>query len=98
MSDETVNQLLELRIEKRDALRGFVLDGYPATRAQAEFLARQLKTRGLPEPLVIHLEASDAVVKERMRERRRADDQPATIERRLADYHHEKDFLLASRR
>ena len=94
VSDETINQLVQFRIQKRDALQGFILDGYPRTKAQAEFLAGQLKERGLPEPVVIHLDAPDAVVKQRMEARRRADDKPAIIERRLSDYHDEKDFLL----
>ncbi|MGH9656939.1 MAG: adenylate kinase family protein [Bryobacteraceae bacterium] len=94
VNDETINQLVEFRIQKRDALDGFILDGYPATEAQAKFLAAKLAERGLPAPVVVHLDAPDDVVRARMRGRGRADDKPATIERRLAEFHRERDFVL----
>jgi len=94
VNDETLNQLVQARIEKPDALRGFILDGYPTSKMQVEFLAGLLKTRGLPEPVVIHLQASDAIVKRRMEQRKRADDQPAVIERRLGEYRRVEQTVL----
>jgi len=94
VTDQTLNQLLQYRVEKKDALRGFILDGYPTSTAQAEFLKGLLKERGLPDPIVIHLDTPDRVAIERMRGRRRVDDRPAIIERRLADYRREEQFIL----
>src|SRR5437879_5067920 len=38
VSDEFVNRLVANRIERDDCLRGFLLDGYPRSGAQARFL------------------------------------------------------------
>lgn len=52
--DDVVNRLVEQRIASGDCQRGFILDGYPRTAAQAELLCHMLDTRGI-EQMVIHL-------------------------------------------
>jgi adenylate kinase len=54
VADEKVNRLVAERLGRPDASRGFILDGYPRTRQQAEWLCNWLKERGIDE-LVIHL-------------------------------------------
>jgi adenylate kinase len=54
VKDEVVNRLVEERLTLPDAARGFILDGYPRTRAQAETLCGMLAGRGA-ETVVIHL-------------------------------------------
>jgi len=54
VKDEVVNRLVEERLAQPDAGRGFILDGYPRTRAQAETLCGILAARGA-EAVVIHL-------------------------------------------
>jgi adenylate kinase len=54
VADETVNALVASRLAQPDAARGFILDGYPRTRQQAEALSKLLAARGIGE-LVIHL-------------------------------------------
>ena len=76
------------------APRGFILDGYPATAGEADKLDALLKERGLPRPVVIYLAVPDDVARERMKRRHRAQDSPEMIERRLAEYHHESEFIL----
>src|SRR5437867_4395252 len=49
VSDELVNQLVVERITGPEAARGFVLDGYPRTLAQAEFLCKLLDGNGTRE-------------------------------------------------
>jgi adenylate kinase len=94
INDEGVNELMKARFTKGDCYNGFILDGYPTTKAQAEFLAAQLKELTFPEPVVIHLQITDQQAQERLRRRRRADDKPANIERRLADYRNEESTVL----
>ena len=89
LSDEALNQLMLQNFKKSDFTRGFILDGYPANRVQAEFFSSTLRELRLPEPAVVLLEVPDSVARQRMMARGRADDKPATIERRLADYHRE---------
>ena len=54
MSDELVSGLVTERLAQGDCEQGFILDGYPRTRKQAETLDRMLAERGV-EPVVIHL-------------------------------------------
>jgi adenylate kinase len=63
VDDDIVNRMVARRISQPDCRGGLVLDGYPRTVAQAVFLGDLLKQRGLPEPLVIHLDVpADTVV------------------------------------
>ncbi len=66
VSDELVNQILESRIAQPDCANGFMLDGYPRTVEQAEFLDGLLRAKGLPEPVVIHLDVPADVLVGRM--------------------------------
>jgi len=94
VSDETADLMVRKRLFLKDAGNGFILDGYPANAAQADKLGVVLNERNLPQPVVIYLETPDDVVRDRMKRRRRADDTPETIERRLQEYHRGAGFLL----
>jgi adenylate kinase len=89
--DELMVALIRERLGEPDAAEGFVLDGFPRTLAQAEALDAMLREIGRDLDAVLVLEASDAVVRERMLKRAelegRADDTPEAIDRRLANYH-----------
>lgn len=89
LSDDVLNQVMLQNLKKADLARGFILDGYPANRVQAEFLNGAARDLRLPEPAVVILEVPDGVARQRLTSRGHADDDPATIERRLADYHQE---------
>lgn len=54
VSDELVNKLVFERIQEPDCERGFILDGYPRTTAQAEEMMRLVGAAGAGE-VVIHL-------------------------------------------
>jgi adenylate kinase len=69
VSDELVNRLVFERIELPDAQRGFILDGYPRTLAQADEMMRQLGLRGARE-VVIHLVVDYNVIISRISGRR----------------------------
>jgi adenylate kinase len=75
VSDELVNQLVFERISQPDCGRGFILDGYPRTLAQAEELMRLLASRGTstrksPGEVVIHLVVDYNVIIARISGRR----------------------------
>ena len=69
VSDEVVNRMVEERLSLPDAARGFILDGYPRTIAQAEHLCRWLDGRGIRE-VVIHLAVDYNVIIARLTGRR----------------------------
>ncbi len=69
VSDESVNQLVFERIQQPDAKRGFILDGYPRTPAQAEEMMRLLTNVGAGE-VVIHLVVDYNIIISRMSGRR----------------------------
>jgi adenylate kinase len=69
VSDELVNQLVFERIHQPDCERGFILDGYPRTPAQAEEMLRLLAEMGAEE-VVIHLVVDYNVIISRMSGRR----------------------------
>lgn len=95
LSDEVANDLIRERITRKDAARGFIMDGYPATAKQAEFFDATLADLGLPAPVVIHLSIPDSVADSRLSQRGRADDSSANIERRIVDYREQAALILA---
>jgi adenylate kinase len=67
--DDLVNQMVEHRLAEPDAQAGFILDGYPRTREQAEHLCGWLDGRGIRE-LVIHLIVDYNIIVSRLAGRR----------------------------
>jgi len=88
-----LNDLVHERLSRSDVKKGFVLDGYPATKDQADHLQEMVKEMGLPRPIVILLDVPDKVARKRDQKRGRPDDTPERVERRLKDYHREMDFV-----
>ena len=94
--DAIVVKIIEDRIAEKDAVNGFVLDGFPRTVAQAESLDAMLKAKNQKLDAVIELEVDaeklvDRIVK-RAEEAKHAgvpvrkDDDPAVFSTRLAAY------------
>jgi adenylate kinase len=94
VNDQMMNDLVLLRLERKDTEAGFVLDGYPMNAAQAQFLDNLAKERGFPAPLIIELRVSDTVATQRLERRGRADDKPRIIEQRISEYHQDIGALL----
>lgn len=67
--DELVNELVRVRVAQPDCANGFILDGYPRTRAQAEALMSLLKELGRDE-VVIHLVVDYNIIISRISGRR----------------------------
>ena len=69
VSDELVNFMVEERLSRPDTDRGFVLDGYPRTVAQADHMWRWFELRGIRE-VVIHLAIDYNIIISRLTGRR----------------------------
>ncbi len=90
--DEIVEKVVRERLEQHDFNFGFVLDGFPRTRPQAEYLFENWDVSK-----VIYLDVPDDVVVERVMRRaqmglgggftKRADDNPEALKVRLEEYY-----------
>jgi adenylate kinase len=70
VGDDLVNQMLARRLEQPDCRNGALLDGYPRTLPQANFLDRLTAESGQGPITVLHLDVPAAVLIQRMAARR----------------------------
>jgi adenylate kinase len=68
--DEITDGIVASRIAQADCRNGFLLDGYPRTVPQAMHFSALLRQRGLPDPIVIHLDVPDQDLIARLTARR----------------------------
>jgi len=88
-----IDGLVAEKLSSLDLTKGVALDGYPASKDQADHLAALAVKLKLPPPIVIQLDLPDEVARQRLKERQRADDKPELIEERLKNYHREMDMI-----
>ena len=96
VSDEIVIGIVADRIEEPDAKKGFILDGFPRTLAQAEALDAMLASKGLKLDRVLELKVDQSKLVERIVKRAdeakaagqpvRKDDDPEVFKTRLEAY------------
>jgi adenylate kinase len=96
VSDEIVVGIINDRIEEPDAKRGFILDGFPRTLAQARALEAMLAAKGLKLDAAIELTADAPKLVERIVKRAekakaaglpvRKDDDAEVFKSRLSAY------------
>jgi adenylate kinase len=86
LSDDEVIKLFDKVFELIDINDEFVLDGFPRTIPQADWLLAQIKSGRLELSRVIHLTASEEVVRERLLARGRQDDTDEAIAERFREY------------
>jgi adenylate kinase len=63
LDDKIVNDIVASRLAKPDCASGFMLDGYPRSVGQAEYLGALLPKLGYPQPTIVHIDVpSDLLV------------------------------------
>jgi len=91
--DEIVIAMVRERLAESDAVCGFLLDGFPRTRAQAEALDAALGGAGLDA--VLSVEVPEEEIVQRIFLRGRSDDTEEAIRTRLAVYEEQTAPLIA---
>lgn len=86
LSDEEMITILDKVFELIDPTQEFILDGFPRTIPQADWLLEQAHAGRFPLTAVINLSASEDVVKERLIARGRLDDTDEAIAERFREY------------
>jgi adenylate kinase len=86
LSDEEVIEVIDKVFELIDTNQEFVLDGFPRTVRQADWLLDQVEKGRFPLTAVINLVASKEVILERLVARGRLDDTEEAIAERFAEY------------
>ena len=98
VSDEIVIAIAEERLGQPDAQKGFVLDGFPRTLAQAEALDQTLEKLGTPLQCCLAITVDTEAVVQRLLKRAeiegRADDNEETIRERMRVYDEQTAPLL----
>ncbi|MBS0238930.1 MAG: adenylate kinase [Proteobacteria bacterium] len=104
VSDEVVIGIIADRISEPDCAKGFILDGFPRTLAQADALDELLKSKGRHLDVVVELKVDDTKLIERIECRARetlaaggtvrADDNAEALKTRLIAYYRETAPLI----
>ncbi|HMS50149.1 MAG TPA: nucleoside monophosphate kinase [Candidatus Saccharibacteria bacterium] len=87
LSDDEIIRLIDKILELIDVHEEFMLDGFPRTTRQAEWLIEQAKKGRFNITGVFHLAATEEVVLERLKKRGRVDDTDTAIRKRFDEYH-----------
>ena len=103
--DEVVVAMMLERLTQPDCKRGFLLDGFPRSVAQARALDEPLAELGTPLDAAINLEVAEEELLHRLARRGRTDDNAQTIRNRLQvfaastrpllDYYEERGVLFS---
>lgn len=86
LSDEEVIKVVDKVLDMIDTKEEFILDGFPRTKEQVDWLMRQHDDGRIDLPKVINLEIEETVLKERLRKRNRLDDTEEAISQRYHEY------------
>ncbi len=70
VTDDITNDMVKERLSRPDVAQGLILDGYPRTLAQAEYLETLLRSMGRAVDKVVSFEVSEAALVERIGGRR----------------------------
>merc|ERR1712045_365069 len=80
--DEEVIELIKMAMEAKSDSKGFIIDGFPVSSAQAKLFEEKI---GSPSK-ILYLSVNDIILKERLIKRSNFDDQPEAIDKRIETF------------
>jgi adenylate kinase len=90
VSDEILNQIISNKLISKECSNGYILDGYPRTVAQSEFLLYLTKNNNLDLDIIFNFKIDFKIVEERImfrsKKEQRSDDNIDVIKTRLDKY------------
>ena len=90
VSDNLLNQIIVQKLSSNDCLNGFILDGYPRTIKQAEYLTSLMKENSFTIDLIFSFKIDFKTVQQRIMDRfekeKRTDDNIDSVKTRLEKY------------
>ena len=90
ISDEITNQIISSRMDEKDCSNGFILDGYPRTINQADFLKKKLDFKKLKIDKILDINLDEKEILKRIILRssieQRNDDNENVIQIRISEY------------
>ena len=90
VSDEILNQIIANKLISEECSNGFILDGYPRTTSQSEFLLSFFKSNSLILDVIFNFKIDFKLVEERImlrsKQEQRSDDNIDVIKTRLNKY------------
>jgi adenylate kinase len=98
VSDELTYEVFDeaIRDAKAKNYEKIIVDGFPRTKAQAEWLADYMEENGEKIDLVVALEVPEGEIMKRLEKRGRMEDTPETIARRMNIYRQKMYPVLGS--
>lgn len=87
VEDPAMNGLIRDAIQKYGGDKGYILDGYPNTKFQADYLNEMRKENPGSRAVVLQLDAPDDVLRKRLAGQMK----PEEIEQRIKDFRRELD-------
>lgn len=86
LSDDEVISVVERVLQLIDTTQEFVMDGFPRTEVQVDWMMNQIALGRLEQPVVFNLEIKEEIIRKRLKERNRPDDTDEAISARFSEY------------
>ena len=86
LDDDEIFKIVDEALTAASDPNRVILDGFPRTVRQADWLLQQVAAGRFAKPCVINLEVSEAVMHDRLASRGRQDDAEAVIRHRFQNY------------
>lgn len=86
INDNETFDILEKVLDDKYKQKEFILDGFPRTTYQAEWLIKQIQDNRFKITAVFHLVVSEKVAVDRLLDRHRQDDNMEAIRNRIREY------------